>query len=273
MKRHHIGRVSRGRAFLCFLAVAGATLSAAPAFSSQDTTNAPADYPKVLREMVDAGKMQVVKAFPTDKDGMTGYLVKHGGYQTVVYSEDGYLMLGPLYGPQGHNLSSKYAQKYKPKPNVGEVIQSLDAGRMVTEGPKNTPRLYVFADPNCIYCHKLYERTKPLVKAGNLRVHWIMVGVLGPSSVGRAATILAADDPAAALARNEAKFKTAQEQGGVPPSKPNPMQQDVLEQNRQAMFSLGSQGTPTVVFTDDNGNLQSRQGVPPDRWLSHYAQD
>lgn len=31
------------------------------------------------------------------------------------------------------------------------------------------------------------------------------------------------------------------------------------------------EGTPTVVFTDDNGALRSRQGLPPSGWLSHYT--
>ncbi|GAB3683740.1 thiol:disulfide interchange protein DsbG [Salinisphaera aquimarina] len=228
-------------------------------------------YPKVLQDMVDAGKTQVMKQFPTDKNGLTGYLVEHRGYQTVVYGEDGYLMLGPLYDPQGHNLSKQYARKYKPKPDVGKVIHSLDADRMVTEGSKDAPTLYVFADPNCIYCHHLYQQVEPLVKAGRLRIHWIMVGVLGPSSVGRAATILKAKDPAADLARNESNFDVQHEQGGIAVGQPKGALGRVLKTNRQAMFDVGGSGTPTVLFRGRGGHWHEREGMPPKGWLDHYA--
>ncbi|MDA3922316.1 MAG: thiol:disulfide interchange protein DsbG [Salinisphaera sp.] len=269
MKRRNVtdlAPIAQGLALAFGLAIT----TASPAWSAPTSDT---HYPKVLQDMVDAGKMQVVKQFPTDKNGLTGYLVKHGGYQTLVYSEDGYLMLGPLYDPQGHNLSKQYARKYKPRPDVGKVIHSLDADRMVTEGPKDAPTLYVFADPNCIYCHKLYQRAKPLVKTGMLQLHWIMVGLLGPSSVGRAATILEAKNPSAAMAKNEANFDVANEQGGVAIGKPNPTLGDVLDQNRQAMFTLGSRGTPTVVYSDRNGDLKAHQGMPPRGWLEQYAHD
>lgn len=260
--------MSRGRAFVGLLGFTVTTLWASPAFSSQSASN----YPKVLREMVDAGNIQVVKQFPTDKDGLRGYIVKHNSYRTVVYSEDGYLMLGPLYGPEGHDLSKQYMRKYKPKAHVGKVIHSLDANRMVTEGPKDAPTLYIFADPNCIYCRRLYQRTQPLVTTGKLQVHWIMVGALGPSSMGRAATILEAKNPGATLAKNESNFDVVNEQGGVAIGKPNPSLGDVLDQNRQAMAALGSNGTPTVVYSDRDGDLKAHQGVPPKDWLEQYAQ-
>lgn len=255
---------ARGITLACGLVIAAAS----PAWAAPESST---HYPKVLQSMVAAGKLKVVKQFPTDKAGMTGYIVKRGGYQTVVYSSDGYLMLGPLYGPDGKNLSQQYARKYTPKPNVAKVIDGLDAERLVTEGPDTAPTLYVFADPNCIFCHKLYEQTAPLVNAGKLQIHWVMVGVLGPSSVGRATTILGATDPAAALARNEANFDAESEQGGVAIGKTNADISQVLTTNRQAMIDVGSTGTPTVLFQDPSGEWQAREGLPPGGWLKNYA--
>ncbi len=256
----------RARAIaLAFGTAAAAIIAASPAAAAD------AHYPKVLQEMIEAGKLKVVKQFPTDKTGLTGYIVKHGGYQTVVYSEDGYLMLGPLYGPQGRNLSKRYAREHTPKPDIGRIIDALDADYLVRQGPEDAPALYVFADPNCIFCHKLYQRTDPLVKAGKLRIHWIMVSVLGRSSVGRAAAILSADDPAAALAQDEAQFDARTEQGGITPQQPSVRVADVLDHNRQAMFEVGGTGTPTVLFRDAHGHWQAREGMPPGGWLKHYA--
>lgn len=260
--RHLVGR---SLTLACGLAVA----IASPVWSATDSN----DYPKVLHDMVDAGKIQVGRQFTTDKSGMTGYIVKRNGYQTVVYSEDGFLMLGPLYNPQGHNMSKQYARQYAPKPDVSKIIDGLDRKRVITQGPAGAPALYVFADPNCIFCHKLYQQIKPLVSAGKLRIHWILVGILGPRSIDRAVTILEAEDPAAAWVKNEAHFDVANEQGGVAVGKPSATLGDVLSKNRQAMFMLGSRGTPTIVYADEQGRLQAHQGMPSNGWLAQYAQD
>lgn len=254
--------------FLAFSTALASSVAAPPVASAAATK---AHYPKVLHDMVQAGKLKVVRAFPTDKDGLTGYIVKHGGYQTVVYSEDGYLMLGPLYGPEGQNLSKQYARKYTPQPDVGKIINALDTDYLVTQGPDGAPALYVFADPNCIFCHKLYQQTEPLVKAGKLRIHWIMVGVLGPSSVGRAAAILSADDPVAAFAEGEANFDVRNEQGGIASLQPSERVAELLDHNRQALFDVGGTATPTVLFRDTNGHWQAREGMPPGGWLKYYA--
>lgn len=242
-----------------------------PAQSAQTRHAESTHYPKVLQNMVDAGELRVLKQFPTSKDSLIGYIVQRGGYQTVVYSDDGYLFLGPLYGPEGRNLSKQYAKQHKPD-LIGQAIESLDSEYLVTQGPADAPTLYVFADPNCIYCHQLYQRVQPLVKAGGLQIHWIMVGVLGPSSVGRAAAILTAEDPAAALAKNESGFQPQAEQGGIAPMKPSELVASVLERHRQAMFSIGGTGTPTVIFTGPQGQWRSRVGVPSKQWLVAYAQ-
>lgn len=254
---------------LHLLIAAAATLLVAtvvPARSDQA-----AAYPPALQSMVDSGSVQILKQFPTEKAGLTGYIVQNGGYQSVVYSEDDYLFLGPLYGPEGINLSKRYARQYKPD-IIGQVIESLDPDTLITQGAAEAPTLYVFADPNCIYCHQLYQRVQPLVKAGRLQIHWIMVGVLGPSSVGRAAAILAAEDPAAALAKNESGFQPQAEQGGIAPMQPSEQLARVLERHRQAMFSIGGTGTPTVVYFGPKNQWQSRIGVPSIQWLAAYSQ-
>src|SRR5699024_11211169 len=100
---------------------------------------------------------------------------------------------------------------------IRQTLDSLDPKHLITQGPDATPTLYAFIDPNCIYCHKLYQQAKPLISSGRLQVHWIMVGVLGQSSIGRAAAILAAEDSVAALAKNEASFQPRVERGGIKP--------------------------------------------------------
>ncbi|WP_111748571.1 thiol:disulfide interchange protein DsbG [Salinisphaera orenii] len=229
------------------------------------------DYPDTLQHMIDTGSLNVLKQFPTKKDGLTGYLVRHNGYTTVIYSEHGYLMFGPLIEPDGQNLSKHYKHKYKPKPEIGKAIDNLDSAHLINQGQKDAPRLYVFADPNCIYCHRFYSRVEPLVHAGKLRLTTILVGVIKPSSRGRAAAILAADHPAEALQANETHFDTQHEAGGIEPATPSDTIATALKAHRRAMAKVGGNGTPTVLYRDQRGQWAARVGVPPADWFKAYA--
>lgn len=266
--RRHL-RHGRCRWLVLALLAALACLFATGSLAQNRDTQS-VSYPKILHRMVDAGQWQVLKLFPTANDGLTGYIVQRGGYQTIIYSEDGYLFLGPVYGPEGRNLSKRYSRQYKPT-IIGQMLDSLDPKNLITQGPASAPTLYAFIDPNCIYCHQLYQRAQSLIASGDLQVHWIMVGVLGQSSIGRAAAILAADDSAAALAKNEASFQLRIEHGGIKPIQPTDRLARVLRHYRQAMFSIGGTGTPTIVFSGPQGRWRSHVGAPSKQWLLAYA--
>lgn len=68
--------------------------------------------------------------------------------------------------------------------------------------------IYVFFDPNCVFCHFAWKALQPYVKAG-LQVRWVPVGFLKPTSAQRAAAIREAKTPTQALDFNEQHFVTA----------------------------------------------------------------
>lgn len=125
------------------------------------------------------------------------------------------------------------------------------------------PLLYVYFDPNCIYCHVLYEQLEPLIQAHRLQVYWIPVGFLKPSSLGKAVRFFEASNPVALLALNEDRFDTAHEEGGIPPDpSPVPEARREADQNEQLLASLGTLATPTLVFLDRQGRSRIIPGVP-----------
>ncbi|MBU2765980.1 thioredoxin fold domain-containing protein [Acidithiobacillus ferrivorans] len=69
------------------------------------------------------------------------------------------------------------------------------------------PEVIDFFDPNCPYCHKLYAMLKPYTQAGDVRVLMVPVGILTPTSMGKAEAVLAANDPAKALIRAESNTR------------------------------------------------------------------
>lgn len=273
-------RLSTGLLLCCVaLGAAPAALAASgadkPPGASSDKTSKPdtATLPPVLQESVKAGKLTVVKQFKTAKTGIDGYVVQQNGQYQVVYGSGDYLMIGQLVSPEGNNLTADYTDKYVPKPDLAKTVDQLKKdGHLVKQGPDGAPVIYAFADPNCIYCHKLYQAVAPLAKAGRLQVQWALVGFLKPSSAGRAAAILSAKDPSAALAKNEAGFDEDAEEGGIAPlESPKPAIAQLIAERAKQMAEAGGRGTPTVLYREGANAWGMKPGMPSQDWLEAYA--
>lgn len=68
--------------------------------------------------------------------------------------------------------------------------------------------VYVFTDPNCPYCKRLWNDARPWVDAGKIQLRHVMVGTLGESSQKKAAYLLSTENPEAALKDNESGKKS-----------------------------------------------------------------
>ena len=252
----------------CLLGL-GASILTLPAFAAAQ----PASLPPMLASLVAAGKLQVVSQFGTEVPGLTGYIVRNKDGTQVVFGENGYLFVGHLISPQGTDLTDNYRERYTPKPDYGSVVSKLDAGgHLINEGRATAPLLYVFADPNCIFCYRFYSMAEPLVSAGRLQLRWVMVGFLQSTSAGKAAAILAARDPRGALHADEDRFDTAHESGGIAPARADDKSlQAVLKAHLAAMDSVGGVGTPTLLYRDERGRWAAVVGLPSSDWLTQYA--
>ena len=122
-------------------------------------------------------------------------------------------------------------------------------------------RLYVFFDANCPYCHDLYETLQPLIGPKQLKVAWIPVGILALSSFGKAADLLEAKDPTAALAQAERGFH----QGGsaVRPRRATSTVATELMSNARLLTATGGDGVPFLVYKDQEGRVHAVVGNPP----------
>lgn len=142
---------------------------------------------------------------------------------------------------------------------LGQVSQATWIGE--GSGPHT---LYVFFDPNCPYCHKLYEELRPHVKAGGLEVRWVPVGVLMRTSLGKAAAILEAPKPLAAFYRNENDWNFGDTPyGGIEPlHKPAKRTVAALDANAALLENVGIRGVPVTVFRGDDGKAYHFTGTP-----------
>lgn len=138
----------------------------------------------------------------------------------------------------------------------------LESAKWIRDGNADAPRIvYVISDPNCIWCHRFWEVTRPWVNAGKVQIRHILVGFIKNSSEGKAASILSAQDQAAALTQNELSIK--QGDGGV--AEAPVVSADIkktLADNRQLMRDFGFQGTPAIIYADESGDMVAVSGFP-----------
>ncbi|MGN8159653.1 thiol:disulfide interchange protein DsbG [Salinisphaera sp. RV14] len=218
------------------------------------------DWPAPIQQLADKG-LTVVKRFDAP-GGLTGYAARAGHTPVALYlTPDGHhVIVGTMLDAHGHDLSQKALDAAITQPQQQSAWPQLEAATWIADGPASAPRtVYVFTDPNCPYCHRFYEAARPWVKAGKVQLRTILVGVLKPSSPGKAAAILAAKNPVAAYRRHEADDRT----GGIQPLNPVPSSlSGKLAANDALMTGLGIRGTPGIVTRDKQGGIHIHQGMP-----------
>lgn len=250
----------------CCLSVV--SLSACAGGTSDAT---PAKLPATLQALVDKGRAEVMQQFATDVPGLTGYVVTHGGTAEIIYGIDDHLIVGQLISAQGEDLTASYGNRYLPKPDYAAAVKKLDAaGHLVSEGAAQAPVLYAIVDPDCIFCRHLYVATRAPVAAGTLHMEWVIVGFLKSSSAGRAAAILEAPDPLAALKKNYENFDAPHEEGGAPPAKPDSATLGLLKTHLKIMHDVEGSGTPTLLYKGPDGKWAAHVGFPSPAWLKAY---
>jgi thiol:disulfide interchange protein DsbG len=204
--------------------------------------------------------------------GLEGMAVSLGGGRNMIMyaSKDGkYIVIGGLFGADGHNYSMDAAQKYLPPhpapPTAGANYAARHAAVTFDWGnPKAKKALWVVADPDCIFCHKTWVALKPAVNKGEVLVHVIPVGFLKPDSLGKAAAILGATDPAAALSVDESTFDDATEEGAIKPDLSNPKIVAEIKKNNAWMTAHGIGGTPYLFYMAKDGKPGVVPGTPSD---------
>lgn len=133
------------------------------------------------------------------------------------------------------------------------------------------PVIYDFQDPNCPYCHVMYEHEAPLIKAGKLTVRYVPVAFLTPQSPAEAAAWLQSPHPLKALEHFESVVKIAIRSGSyhlLPKSTPNAKTTKELKQNLAMMGALGFEGTPAILYRAKNGQIGRIPGMISENQLS-----
>jgi len=249
------------------IALASAVASIAPA--------AP-QLPAALQALEKKG-LSIVGTFPSPS-GMTAYAAHAGTEPIALYlTPDGkHVIAGTLFDASGKNLTEAGLEKVLAQPMTEAVWGKLEKSHWIADGREDAPRtVYVFTDPNCPYCNKLWADARPWVDTGKVQLRHVMVGILTPTSAGKAAALLGEKNPAAALDAYERRH-VASNAKTLASGRPKPLGDDSLkplsvvpagiadqlDANAALMASYGLRVTPALVWKDAKGSVQMRQGAP-----------
>lgn len=200
---------------------------------------------------------QILGSFPAPS-GLSGYTALYlGRPQTLYLTQDRkQAIVGQLSGANGEPWNAPQLERQFSQ----ALWRQLETSHWVADGNARAPRVvYVFTDPNCPFCNRFWQDARPWVQAGKVQIRHILVGVIKADSPGKAAAILAAANPAAALNLHERQHAT----GGVKPlAKPPAAVSAKLAANHQLMERFGVFATPVIFYQGAKGALQKSQGAP-----------
>ncbi|MBU2792579.1 hypothetical protein HAQ01_03955 [Acidithiobacillus thiooxidans] len=170
-----------------------------------------------------------------------------------------------MQGSDGESLLRKFIQASQ----SGTMVQVSQPG---LTGPHT---LYAFVDPNCIFCHKLFDEVQAhqaeFQQAG-VRVVYVPVAILKQSSIAKAAEVAKEGWPA--LLRDEQRFDVNSEEGGIAGLSGSALSSyaQSVQGNTDWLKNLSAanhtgEGTPFLVWQAGNGRAYFLGGFPSEQGL------
>lgn len=222
------------------------------------------DYPEPVQALIARGT-EIAGRFVAP-GGLTGYVGRQAGEAVAMYlTPDGeHVIVGRMLDIFGQDVTEQHFERYLPPSDLDGLWLQLDQADWIAEGSAEPNQIvYVFSDPNCPYCHALWQSARPYLGRG-IELRHIIVGVMHSSSMGRAAQIYAAADPVAAL-RPPLRWKVGDE--AQSPEIPAEIYQ-LVERNNRLMQRLAVQVTPTLFYRDAGGRVRMLVGLPDETALA-----
>jgi thiol:disulfide interchange protein DsbG len=229
------------------------------------TTAADFDYPEPVQALIARGT-EIAGRFAAP-GGMTGYVGRQAGEAVAMYlTPDGeHVIVGRMLDIFGQDVTEQHFEQYLPPSDLDGLWLQLGQADWIAEGSaKPNQIVYVFSDPNCPYCHALWQSARPYLERG-IQLRHIVVGVMHSSSRKKAAQIYAAADPVAAL-RPPLRWSAEDESRSLPEI-PAEIHQ-LVERNNRLMQRLAVQVTPTLFYRDASGRVRMLVGLPDETALA-----
>lgn len=219
------------------------------------STASSAEYAAPIEALIQRG-FEVHSVFDAP-GGLKGFAGRANGEPLAAYlMPDGkHVIVGSMLDGAGNDLTAAQLKQHLPEPEFAAAWPLLEKATWVREGSPDAKRVvYVFTDPECPYCKVFWQGAQPYL-GKEVQLRHVIVGILKPTSMGKAARILTAADPSRALIEHE-MF------GSEPLSSIPPAVRTKLEANSGLMQELGAPATPAVFYKDTRGKVRRVLGVP-----------
>lgn len=174
------------------------------------------------------------------------------------------LVIAILFIATGNLAAAEPAKASAQQKAAASILADIKQATWIRDG-KSAHVIYVFFDPNCPYCHKVFEMLRPQVARGEVELRWIPIGKLMLTSLGKAATLLEAKDPTEALYRNERGFSQETGSFGGVEEEPVPREDTLrrLKANHALLNRSGFDAVPALLFRTKDGQADLVRGAPP----------
>ncbi|SHK66402.1 Thiol:disulfide interchange protein DsbC [Marinobacter antarcticus] len=222
-------------------------------------------YPDAVQVLIDDGLK--IEARFNAPGGLEGYVGRRNGHPVSLYlMPDGeHVVIGKMVDGFGQDLSAEHIRAWLPKMDLTAAWAKLEHATWIAEGPEDAKRIvYVFTDPNCGYCIVFREKARAFLKRG-IQLRHIVVGVIQPSSLAKAASVIASEDPVAQLDFHDSQFP--RDWLETPDRIPESLRIKI-ENNNRLMEALAVSATPSVLYRDERGEVRKIVGLPDDSALS-----
>ena len=218
------------------------------------------EQPGAVQELLDRGV--TIEATYEAPGGLTGYIGNMQGRAVAFYlTPDGeHVVVGPMLNAKGENLTEPMVQELVLGPPNEKAWSQIEDADWVLDGSADAPVVvYTFTDPNCPFCHRFRQAAEPWIEAGRVQLRHVLVGILKQDSLPKAATILGADNPSAALRKNQKNHS----EGGIEVNRQIvSAHAKRVQANNHLMSSLGLSATPSTYYRGSNGHIRMKQGAP-----------
>jgi thiol:disulfide interchange protein DsbG len=218
------------------------------------------ELPAPLRALEGKG-IEVVSRFDAPA-GLQGYAGKYQNQGVALYLtwDQQHVLVGNLFDAKGQDVGREALERLVYAPMAAAMWGKLASSNWIADGSASAPRIvYMLSDPNCPYCSMFWQQARPWVDSGKVQVRHIMVGILRPDSLYKAAALMAMTDPAKGLLEHERAGKASM----LKPLRIIPAAiQAKLDGNQQLMDELGAQATPVILYQGADGRMQQQQGAP-----------
>lgn len=232
----------------------------------------PLEIPAIVQDSLRDGD-EVLHQF---QDGdLRGWVVKPAGMKPIIaYTVNNDQVL--IYGDAVSQIGSDYVKIHDKElipysaqapVDLHEAFENAEKLAGFSEGVTDKDarhRLYVFFDPNCVFCHYTYLALRPyLEQTKNVQVRWIPIAVLGSQSVEKSAALIQSDTPLVIMKAVNAEWsETHGESFPTQGEASDELKAQVEGNTRFLRENVGSESTPTFLFRDHNGEPTSLKGMP-----------